>query len=77
MLIFFTNFIIDSSVCNGDSGGGMVFPKQGTRNKWQLRGLVSIGVALQEQTICDTKHFAVFTDIAKYLDWIYNAMTKK
>lgn len=54
----------------------MVFPKSGTRNKWQLRGLVSIGVALQAQAICDTKHFAVFTDIAKYLDWIYNAMTK-
>ncbi|KAK4878791.1 hypothetical protein RN001_011297 [Aquatica leii] len=62
---------LGTSVCNGDSGGAMVFPKQvGGKQIWQLRGLVSISVALQNQFKCDTSHYVVFTDIAKYLDWI-------
>ncbi|RZC34687.1 limulus clotting factor C-like [Asbolus verrucosus] len=62
-----------TSVCNGDSGGGMVFPKSNTNPNnpiWQLRGLVSISVALQNQLKCDSSHYVVFTDVAKYLDWI-------
>ncbi|KAK4878779.1 hypothetical protein RN001_011285 [Aquatica leii] len=60
-----------SSVCNGDSGGGMVFPKQSDNSVFQLRGLVSISIALRTQ-FCDTSHYVVFTDISKYLDWIRN-----
>jgi secreted trypsin-like serine protease len=64
-------------VCNGDSGGGMVFPRQmsdGTQI-WMLRGIVShsrprFGYA----TVCDTKSYIVFTDIAHYLDWIYDIL---
>lgn len=60
-----------SSVCNGDSGGGMVFPRETPKGQvWQLRGLVSISVALQNQFKCDTSHYVIFTDSAKYLDWI-------
>ncbi|KAJ3653082.1 hypothetical protein Zmor_018999 [Zophobas morio] len=62
-----------TSVCNGDSGGGMVFPKSNSNSGnpvWQLRGLVSISVALQNQLKCDSSHYVVFTDVAKYLDWI-------
>ncbi|KAF2882841.1 hypothetical protein ILUMI_23353 [Ignelater luminosus] len=62
-----------TSVCNGDSGGGMVFPKSNSdiqNPRWQLRGLVSISVALQNYFKCDETHYAVFTDAAKYLDWI-------
>ncbi|XP_049839668.1 uncharacterized protein LOC126284636 isoform X1 [Schistocerca gregaria] len=60
-----------TSVCNGDSGGGMVFPmttRDGARI-WQLRGIVSISVS-KEDRVCDTSHYVVFTDVAKYLDWI-------
>ncbi|KAJ8963549.1 hypothetical protein NQ314_005554 [Rhamnusium bicolor] len=70
--------IIRTSVCNGDSGGGMIFPKAGSDSNnpvWQIRGLVSISVALQDTFKCDSKHYVVFTDIAKYLDWIKNALT--
>lgn len=68
---FCAGFRNGTSVCNGDSGGAMVFPKQvGGKQIWQLRGLVSISVALQNQFKCDTSHYVVFTDIAKYLDWI-------
>lgn len=65
-----------TSVCNGDSGGGMVFPKDqnAPRSPWVLRGLVSISVALQNQFRCDSTHYVVFTDVAKYSDWIQQAM---
>lgn len=56
-----------TSVCNGDSGGGMVFQQS---NVWYLRGLVSITVAKQGLRVCDTKHYVVFTDVANYIDWI-------
>lgn len=62
-------------MCNGDSGGGMFFPKtkrNGEVLSWHLRGLVSVGVALQGKTSCDPSHYIVFTDVAKHLDWIRN-----
>ncbi|XP_072382310.1 chymotrypsin-like elastase family member 2A [Diabrotica undecimpunctata] len=67
-----------TSVCNGDSGGGMVFPKIGSDPNnpvWEIRGMVSISVALQHQFVCDSSHYVVFTDTAKYSDWIDNALT--
>ncbi|KAJ8711200.1 hypothetical protein PYW07_008442 [Mythimna separata] len=57
-----------SSVCNGDSGGGMVFRMDGI---WYLRGLVSLSLAKKGEFICDPSHYAVFTDLAKLLPWIY------
>ncbi|KAG5885426.1 hypothetical protein JTB14_036073 [Gonioctena quinquepunctata] len=68
-----------TSVCNGDSGGGMVFPKRGSRGQstvWQLRGVVSVGVALQGQGVCDTSQYIVFTDVAKHLSWIQRTLLK-
>nr|CAD7414853.1 unnamed protein product [Timema poppensis] len=61
-----------TSVCNGDSGGGMVFPLRQSDGSdlWHLRGLVSISVSQENKRICDTSHYVVFTDIAKYLEWI-------
>ncbi|KAJ2940313.1 hypothetical protein O0L34_g11897 [Tuta absoluta] len=56
-----------TSVCNGDSGGGMVFNIQ---NTWYLRGLVSLSVARQNEYRCDPTHYVVFTDLAKFLPWI-------
>jgi len=64
---FCAGFRQGTSVCNGDSGGGMVFQQD---NIWYLRGLVSITVAKQGLRVCDTNHYVVFTDIANYLDWI-------
>lgn len=64
-------------MCNGDSGGGLVFPKPGSNANnpiWLLRGMVSISVALQNQFKCDAMHYVVYTDVAKYLDWIKGAL---
>lgn len=75
---FVSNWLVlGTSVCNGDSGGGMVFPAPGSnpqRPRWQLRGLVSISVAVQNQFKCDASHFVVFSDVAKYLNWVGEAM---
>ncbi|XP_045490567.1 serine protease gd isoform X3 [Pieris rapae] len=56
-----------TSVCNGDSGGGMVFRMQGF---WYLRGLVSLSVAKHNEYRCDTSHYVIFTDLAKFLPWL-------
>lgn len=69
-------FLLGSAACNGDSGGGMVFEKPGTsgvNTVWRLRGIVSVGVALQGQ-FCDTNQYIIFTDAAKYLGWIRRVM---
>ncbi|XP_031329891.1 serine protease gd-like isoform X1 [Photinus pyralis] len=63
-----------SSVCNGDSGGGMVFLRKDTM-RWYLRGLVSISIALRSQ-FCDYSNYVVFTDSAKYLGWIGSVIAK-
>ncbi|XP_021913642.1 serine proteinase stubble-like isoform X3 [Zootermopsis nevadensis] len=66
-----------SSVCNGDSGGGMVFLNQdndGTQ-MWMLRGIVSHSRRRDGYAnICDTKSYIVFTDVAQYLSWIYTIL---
>ncbi|XP_071056951.1 chymotrypsin-like elastase family member 2A isoform X2 [Onthophagus taurus] len=73
---FCAGFTNGSTVCNGDSGGGMVFQRSAGsgRKVYQLRGVVSLSVALQNEFKCDPKHYVVFTDVAKYLDFIKNAM---
>ncbi|ETN64812.1 coagulation factor XI [Anopheles darlingi] len=55
------------SACNGDSGGGMFFEFGDT---WYVRGIVSF-MPLRDQTgLCDGTKYTVFTDVAKYRDWI-------
>lgn len=76
---FCAGFRNGTSVCNGDSGGGMVFPRIGTSGSstvWQIRGLVSVGVAFQGKDICDTSQYVVFTDVAKHLDWIQGILNR-
>lgn len=66
---FCAGFRNGTSVCNGDSGGGMVFEEDGT---WQLRGVVSISMKREDKDLCNTSHYVIFTDVAQYLPWIEN-----
>lgn len=52
--------------CHGDSGGGFAMSRGG---RMTLRGLVSVALAGPLNT-CDLSNYAVFTDVAKYYDWI-------
>ncbi|XP_055614359.1 venom protease-like, partial [Uranotaenia lowii] len=56
-----------NSVCNGDSGGGLVFEDN---NRYYLRGIVSISATKRNQLMCDPNRYSVFTDVSKFLRWI-------
>ena len=53
--------------CNGDGGAGLVFNKE---NKWYLRGIVSVSVALRGK--CELGTPVIFTNVANFIDWIAN-----
>jgi len=66
-------FLTGSSVCNGDSGGGMVFPERQRDGSeiWNLRGIVSNSKTDDnDNTRCNEYNYIIFTDVAQYLDWI-------
>lgn len=53
------------SVCQGDSGGGLVFPKEERNRKvYYLRGIVSTGPKLQNS--CDSDQYTTFLNILYY-----------
>ncbi|XP_053667496.1 complement C1r subcomponent-like protein [Anopheles marshallii] len=56
-----------NSVCNGDSGGGLVFA-EGTH--YHVRGIVSISAQRRNLLLCDPNQYSVFTDVSKFLNWI-------
>lgn len=57
-----------TGACNGDSGGGLYFEDDGI---YHLRGVVSIAKSRSGvESFCHSKAYVVFTDVAKYLDWI-------
>ncbi|XP_058130751.1 uncharacterized protein LOC131284381 [Anopheles ziemanni] len=68
---FCAGFKNGTSVCNGDSGGGMVFK---ISNRWYLRGIVSVSAALQDLLRCNVEHYVVFTDASKFTTWIKNIL---
>lgn len=70
---FCAGFRNGTSVCNGDSGSGLVISQN---KQWYIRGIVSLSIALQKmgQLQCDPNHYVVFTDVAQFKDWIRNNM---
>ncbi|CAK1547607.1 unnamed protein product [Leptosia nina] len=67
-----------TSPCNGDSGGGFhVFvpdtPQDSSPSaigSWHVRGIVSVTARRNDAPICDPDQYTVFTDVAKFTDWI-------
>lgn len=57
-----------TSPCNGDSGGGLVLKRN--RDTWYLRGIVSLSVAKENLNFCDPNYYVIFTDTARYVDFI-------
>lgn len=42
------------------------------QNRWTLRGIVAAGINDPDTNGCKLTEYIVFTDIAKYADWIQN-----
>lgn len=65
-----------SSVCDGDSGGGLVFE---TNNLWYIRGIVSSGlgsIITGGTKTCDNTRYAIYTEISFHMTWIQDIMLK-
>ena len=61
-----------TTVCSGDSGGGMFFK---INDRWIIKGIVSVGGRRRDpgssnQGNCATNVDVVFTDVNKYLSWM-------
>lgn len=67
LLFFPVSLFAGTSVCNGDSGGGMYFVEN---DIYSLRGIVSLTVSRSDKNVCDPQQYVIFTDAAKYLNWI-------
>lgn len=71
---FCAGFKNGTGVCNGDSGGGLVFQNPADKNQWFLQGIVSISPRRQGTSFCDPQYYTVFTKVKKFLDWLENIL---
>lgn len=63
------------SVCQGDSGGGLVFPSmERGRKVYYLRGIVSTGA--NKQNSCDADKYSTFTNILYYEPFVQTYDTR-
>ncbi|XP_024941719.1 modular serine protease isoform X2 [Cephus cinctus] len=58
-----------TSVCNGDSGGGLVLQKPNS-TFWEVHGVVSISPRRPGTSFCDPMFYTVFTKVSVYRTWI-------
>lgn len=68
-------YFAGSSVCNGDSGGGLVF---NNGRLWYLQGIVSAGleaVVLGVDRVCDSFSYTLYTQMSSHIRWIQDILT--
>lgn len=73
---FCAGYANGSSVCDGDSGGGLIFEKRG---QWYLKGIVSLSVGIKivgGSRICDSYSYSLFTDLDRHMTWIQDIIVK-
>jgi secreted trypsin-like serine protease len=58
---------IGTSVCPGDSGGGIAFERD---QKYYLRGIVSVGLEPEGDAKCFTDQYTAFTKVSDFLTWM-------
>lgn len=58
-----------TSLCNGDSGGGLMFLSKDLAT-WKVQGIVSLSPRKQSTFFCDPFKYTVFTKVGLYVKWI-------
>ncbi|KAK6639731.1 hypothetical protein RUM43_008006 [Polyplax serrata] len=66
---FCAGFANGSGVCNGDSGGGLVFWDEESQ-RWFLQGLVSVSPRKSGTPHCDPFYYTVFTKVSLFVNWL-------
>lgn len=62
-------YLTFDSLRQGDSGGGLVFPKQiGQKTLYYIRGIVSTGA--NKASSCDNDKYTTFTNTAFFTEFI-------
>lgn len=64
-----------TAVCNGDSGGGLMFPMRKNPDKWCLQGIVSLSPRRSSTSFCDPMQYTIFTKVGIYVRWIRNVLS--
>ncbi|XP_052567595.1 serine protease grass-like [Culex pipiens pallens] len=67
--VFCAGYLNGTTVCNGDSGGGLHFERKGV---WYVGGIVSFTAPRDSSLRCQTKSYAGFTSVYHFLPWIQN-----
>ncbi|KAL9692887.1 hypothetical protein quinque_012172 [Culex quinquefasciatus] len=67
--VFCAGFTNGTTVCNGDSGGGLFFQRS---DVWYVGGIVSFTEQRKGSQLCQTTGYAGFTDLSGLLSWIMN-----
>lgn len=65
-----------TSICSGDSGGGLVIK---LNDGWYIRGIASLAAKATSGTFdaCDLTDFVLFTDVVSFADWIEENIGQK
>lgn len=63
-----------TGVCNGDSGGGLIFPRKTNPNQWILQGIVSLSPRKASTAFCDPEQYTIFTKVGIYVKWIQSVL---
>ncbi|XP_043583759.1 modular serine protease-like [Bombus pyrosoma] len=66
---FCAGYVNGSSVCNGDSGGGLIFS---SNTLWYLKGIVSVTISktIGGSTTCNSDTYSLYTQVSNHLLWI-------
>lgn len=62
----------NTSLCNGDSGNGLVFKNE--YNRYYIHGIVSLGPSVRGA--CDIQQNSLFTKVAQYYKFVKDEMDK-